>query len=300
MSVGFLKYKEVRILKREKPAKKLDFSSEEKKNSKRMKYFIISFAAFIVVLGSISLLMFMKSLNFDLDNLKTPAGESTTEAASEQTSEAVEMVGRSNILFICADSDDALSFSFLIKSDMPEAQIKVYGISGDTASASGENPVTFAEHYKKFGAAGLRESVKNAYGIDIDRYVKVSDSQFKAFASKTGDVTVNIPAAVNTVDLSLDAGEQSLSGDLLLKYLKYCPQNEKNPAFCAFLATALGKDNLNSMDKLFSYLANNSETDISIVDYTNRKDEISAFISSNGSIVSVGDIANAVETTDKK
>ncbi len=300
MSVGFLKYKEVRILKREKPAKRLDFSSEEKKNSKRMKYFIISFAAFIVVLGSISLLMFMKSLNFDLDNLKSPAGESTTEATSEQTSEAVEMVGRSNILLICADSDDVLSFSFLIKSDMPEAQIKVYGISGDTVSAAGGSSVTFAEHYKKFGAAGLREAVKSAYGVNIDRYVKVSDSQFKSFASKTGDVTVNISAAISSGGLSLDAGEQSLSSDLLLKYLKYCSQDEKNSAFCSFLTTVLGKDNINSMDKLFSYLANNSETDISIVDYTNRKDEISAFISSGGSIVPAGDAVNAVETTTEK
>ncbi len=300
MSVGFLKYKEVRILKREKPAKRLDFSSEEKKNSKRMKYFIISFAAFIVVLGSISLLMFMKSLNFDLDNLKSPAGESTTEATSEQTSEAVEMVGRSNILLICADSDAALSFSFLIKSDMPEAQIKVYGISGGTVSAAGGSSATFAEHYKKFGAAGLREAVKSAYSVNIDRYVKVSDSQFKLFASKTGDVTVNIPAEVSSGSLSLDAGEQSLSSDLLLKYLKYCSQDEKNSAFCAFLTTALGKDNLNSMDKLFSYLANNSETDISIVDYTKRKAEISAFINSGGSIVPAGDAVNAVETTDEK
>lgn len=287
-------------MKREKPAKRLDFSSEEKKNSKRMRYFIISFAAFIVVLGSISLLMFMKSLNFDLDNLKSSAGESTTETTSEQTSEAVEMVGRSNILFICAGSDNTLSFSFLIKSDMPEAQIKVYGISGDTVSAAGGASMPLSEHYKKFGAAGFRDAVKSAYGVNIDRYVKVNDSQFKSFASKTGDVTVNIPAAVSSGGLSLDAGEQSLSSDLLLKYLKYCSENEKNSAFCDFLSTAFGKDNLNSMDKLFSYLANNSETDISIVDYTNRKDELSAFISSNGSIVPAGNIANAVETTDEK
>ncbi len=287
-------------MKREKPAKKLDFSSNEKKNSKRIKYFIVSFAAFTVVLGSISLLMFMKTLDFDLGNLKSSALESTTEAESEQTSEIAEMSGKSNILFICADSDGGLLFSFLIKSNMPETRIEVYGISGSTVSEAGGVSLTFDGHYKKFGAAGLREAVKSAYSVNIDRYVKVSEAQFKSFVSKTGDITVNVPAAVSSGGLSLDAGEQSLSSDLLLKYLKYCSEDEKNSAFCAFLSTVFGEDNLNSMDSLFSYLANNSETDISIVDFTNKKGELSAFINSGGNIVPAGDAANAVEETDGK
>ena len=49
---------------------KLNFSSERQTKAKRTRAFVLSFVAFILVFGSVSLLVFMKSLDFDLQNLE--------------------------------------------------------------------------------------------------------------------------------------------------------------------------------------------------------------------------------------
>ena len=63
--------------------RKLDFSSKDKKDSKRFKSFVISFAAFVVILGGISLLMFMKSIDFNFGNLVSSSDDLTTEPQTE-------------------------------------------------------------------------------------------------------------------------------------------------------------------------------------------------------------------------
>ena len=59
--------------------RKLDFSSQDKKDSKRFKSFVISFAAFVLILGGISLLMFMKSIEFDFGNIVFSSDDFTQE-----------------------------------------------------------------------------------------------------------------------------------------------------------------------------------------------------------------------------
>ncbi|MBS7388740.1 MAG: hypothetical protein KIG33_00200, partial [Oscillospiraceae bacterium] len=71
--------------------RKLDFSSKDKKDSKRFKSFVISFAAFVVILGGISLLMFMKSIDFDFGNLVSSSDDFTTEPQTESTTSPVVM-----------------------------------------------------------------------------------------------------------------------------------------------------------------------------------------------------------------
>ena len=52
--------------------KELRFTSEKQEKTKRFRAFIVAFVAFVLVFGSVSTLIFMKSLNFDLQNLLLP------------------------------------------------------------------------------------------------------------------------------------------------------------------------------------------------------------------------------------
>lgn len=264
-------------------ANKLDFSNEQRRNSKRFKNFIIAFAAFVIVLGAVSALMFMKSLDFDLHNLISSA-ETTTEEASETTTEPIKLEGGSKVLFVCENSEKSISFAFIIDTRFDEMKMTVYtvplGLTVNLGNVSGN----LNGHYTQYGVTGVQKAIEEATGITIDRYIKTNESQLRSFLSKLEDVTLTVPHEVNSNGLILNTGEQSLSAEMFLKYLNYCDDTQKSYAFSQFLKVLFGEKHLNTLERLFSYIANNSQTDITIVDYTNDTDKISVFVQSQGEI----------------
>ena len=264
-------------------ANKLDFSNEQRRNSKRMKSFIIAFVAFVVVLGSVSLIMFMKALDFDLHNLISSA-ETTTEEVSETTTEPVKIEGGSKVLFVCENSEKSVSFAFVIETVYENMKMTVYtvplGLTANIGNVSGN----INGHYTQYGAVGVQKAVEAATGIKIDRYIKVDEAHLRSFLSKLEDITVIVPQAVNSNGLVLNEGEQSLSAELFVKYLNYCDDTQKSYAFSQFLKVLFGEKHLNTLEKLFSYVANNSQTDITIVDYKNEAEKINIFVQSQGEI----------------
>lgn len=281
---------------------KLNFTSDEKKNNQRLKYFLIAFAVFIVVLGTVSLLMFMKSLDFDLNNL-IKSEESTTQEVTETTTQEVKMIGRSNVLFVCGGADNSIDFAFVVKTDMPQKQMSVCYIDPSVVSIANNTTAPFSEHYMKFGTTGFVRAVEDYSGITIDRYIKVNETQFKSFVTKCGDVVVDVAAPISSKQsggLSLDAGTQSLSGDMFIKYIPCADNQHRSEACAAFLKSVFSSSNVSSQDSLFTYLANNSETTISIIDYTNRKAEITGFIQGGGTILPLTDLGNLSEAANEE
>lgn len=270
-----------------KKSRKLDFSSKDKKDSKRFKSFVISFAAFVVILGGISLLMFMKSIDFNFGNLVSSSDDLTTEPQTESTTSPVVMEGQSEIVLICYDTENNVSFSFLISTDIKKKTITVNSIQNDFTGSYNGITATLSDHFKKSGAGAFVKAFESYSGVKTDRYISIGELQFKSFASKFKDIVVDVPTATDPKTmggLSLNAGTQSLSADMLLKYLKYCGYSEKASAFSSFLKTAFNASHIGAMDNLFEYIVNNSQTDISIIDYTGEKDKIAEFINTQGEI----------------
>jgi len=267
--------------------RKLDFSSKDKKDSKRFKSFIISFAAFVIILGGISLLMFMKSIDFNFGNLVSSSDDLTTEPVTESTTSPVVMEGQSEIVVICYSTDGNISFSFLVSTDIKKKTITVNSIPTDTTGDYNGTSAALSEHFKKSGAGAFVKAFESYSGIKADRYISIGELQFKNFVSKFKDIVVNVPSATDPKSsggLSLNAGEQSLSADMFLKYLKYCDGTGKSAAFTSLLTTVFDSSHLGSMDNLFEYIVNNSQTDISIIDYTGEKDKLTEFINTQGEI----------------
>lgn len=270
-----------------KKNRKLDFSSKDKKDSKRFKSFIISFAAFVIILGGISLLMFMKSIDFDFGNLASSSDDKTTQPETETTTSPVIMEGRSEIVVMCYDSDGGVSFSFLVSTDIEKKTITVRSIPNGMTGESNGMTATLSEHFKKSGAGAFVKAFESSSGIKTDRYISIGELQFKNFVSKFKDITVDIPSATDpkaSGGLMLNAGTQSLSADMFLKYLKYCGDSDKSAAFSSFLKTVFDPSHTGSMDNLFEYIVNNSQTDISIIDYTQEKDKLVEFVNTQGEI----------------
>lgn len=278
---------------------KLDFSQSYKKNNnKRFRSFIIAFAAFVVVLGSASVLMFMKSINFDLKNIVSDAQTTVEEETQTTLPEKVTLTGKRTILVSFENTNGDLSSAFAVLMSFDDGIMTVYSIPTDTSGSVNNIMAPLYEQYKKYGATGLRDAAAQATGLTFDRYICASEASLKSFLTKLDDITVEVPEALDgsaSDGLILDAGAQSLPAEMFVKYLNYCKGQEKARTFASLLRAAFSDANSDRLQTLFSFIANNSKTDITIIDFSADKDMLEAFSKENGKVYVGKDVFNTDE-----
>lgn len=279
---------------------KLRFASERQSKLRRTRTFVVSFAAFILVFGAISLLIFMHSLDFDLGNLtKKPEDLANTTAPSSTEVPVQTQVLDSNVLLICSDSNDRLLLLALVSSEKTARQISVSLLDPSYSDASAS---VLSERYKNGGIAGLKAAVSDVYGVSIDRYIRVTEVNLKKIVSEIGDISVEVPEPIQyrgeDYSLFLDSGEQSLTGDLFVKYLKYASQTGKAQAARALVSATLHAFRDDNRDNLYSKLFNWSDTDISVVDNAVTGGIVSTYLILRDNVVlsSVETIRNGEDT----
>lgn len=268
-------------------SKSLSFVGEQKKKSKNIKRFVIAFSVFVILLGSVSALMFMKHLNFDFNNIFSSA-ETTTELTTEATTEAPEThEGTAKVLVFCENDEHTLDFVMLISCDYEKARMTVLDIPVTTSVSYNGFEGSLDKYYVNFGYSTFKDAVVSSLGVEADRFIKFNVSQFRSFLTKFEDVTVTLENPIDNPSdgLILDAGEQALNADLFIKYINYCDSYHKADAFSQFMKIVFSKEHSVKTESLFSYIANNSQTDITIVDFKAHEDRLLAF--SNGERVIV-------------
>lgn len=270
---------------------KLNFANERVTKAKRTRAFILSFMAFILVFGAVSLLIFMKSLDFDLGNLIK--GDEGAAVTMEATTEAISQVQAmdANILLICYDTNDNLSLLAFVSSEKEAQQISVSLLDTAQTVTSDSSQITLQSCYANSGMAGLKMAVEQIYGASVDRYIKVSESNLKKVISKIGDISVEISEPIqyrgSDYSLFLDSGTQLLTGDLFIKYLNYVSGKPKAQAVCALVQTTLNAFRADNRDSMFNSLVNLSDTDISVVDNTDSNGIVGAYLSLRTNVVAV-------------
>lgn len=259
---------------------KLHFTSEKQEKTKRFRAFIVAFIAFVLVLGSISTLIFMKSVNFDLQNLlKSPDDTRTTE---EPTTTKIQSVAIRDaaVLLVCCDTNNRLSLLSLVRADSAQNRIAVCALDTETVPTTAQN--TFQTVYEKNGMAGLKNAVSSAYGIQIDRYVKLSETNLKKAISAIGDISVEIPASISyrgaDFSLYLDSGVQMLTGDLFVKFVSYTDLDGQNRATAALVQATLQSLSGTACEKQFNTLFNLSDSDFSVVDLTDTNGLVNVYV----------------------
>lgn len=259
---------------------KLHFTSEKQEKTKRFRAFIVAFISFVLVLGSISTLIFMKSVNFDLQNLlKSPDDTRTTE---EPTTTKIQPVAIRDaaVLLVCCDTNNRLSLLSLVRADSTQNRIAVCALDTETVPTTAQN--TFQTVYEKNGMAGLKNAVSSAYGIQIDRYVKLSEANLKKAISAIGDISVEIPAPISyrgtDFSLYLDSGVQTLTGDLFVKFVSYTDLDGQNRATAALVQATLQSLSGTACEKQFNTLFNLSDSDFSVVDLTDTNGLVNVYV----------------------
>ena len=267
--------------------KELRFTSEKQEKAKRFRAFIVAFVAFVLVFGSVSTLIFMKSLNFDLQNLLQSPDDADTTAETTTESVLPVVVRDSAVLLLCCDTDNQLTLLAVLRTDAEKNVLSVCALDTNTLAAPSSD-TDFQTIFIKNGMAGLKNAVSSAYGIQIDRYIKLTESNFKKAISAVGDVSMEISAPIayrgEDFSLYLDAGVQTLTGDLFTKYLRYADVNGKSRATAALVEDTLQSMATNNREKQFNTLFNLSDTDFSIVDLTDTNGLVNVFIALRDSV----------------
>ena len=270
----------------------LDLGQKNKDPKKRNVVLICLFLCFVVVLGSVSTLLLWRSLNYDFNNIFVQGDVSTT--AEPETTEVDSVVYEGDYYFLVAvTSDDGKESRFfnIISVDLKEKTIRVVPVDGALADS-----VTGLSCDKLLVTNGVKSVVSffnKYYGIEINRYVVFTESGYKSFFRTMGDITIKVSenVAYDTADmfLELNKGENVLTPDKTYKYMKYLCETKKGyekskanadiavAAFNAFY----NADKFNSADNTFSIIIDYCNTDITIVDFMNAKDELEYLLPKN-------------------
>lgn len=268
---------------------KLNFASERQTRAKRLRAFVISFVAFILVFGTVSILVFMKSLDFNLDNLIRQPQDSTEQ--STDTTQAPTIAAapvNATTLFVCYGDDDVILQLSLVCTNAEENSIMVATLDPFTSVTVNSTGNTLQGWFQTTGINGLLQAVETNTQLKIDRYIKQSESNLKKVITKVGDITVDIPQAISyrgtDFSLFLESGQQKLTGDLFIKYLQYAGTEEQANAVCALLRQTLQSFTEENLDTMFNYIFNLSESNFSVMDYADTNGLVRVYLSMRGKI----------------
>lgn len=268
---------------------KLNFASERQTRAKRLRAFVISFVAFILVFGTVSILVFMKSLDFNLDNLIRQPQDSTEQ--STDTTQAPTIAAapvNATTLFVCYGDDDVILQLSLVCTNAEENSIMVATLDPFTSVTVNSTGNTLQGWFQTTGINGLLQAVETNTQLKIDRYIKQSESNLKKVITKVGDITVDIPQAISyrgtDFSLFLESGQQKLTGDLFIKYLQYAGTEEQANDVCALLRQTLQSFTEENLDTMFNYIFNLSESNFSVMDYADTNGLVRVYLSMRGKI----------------
>ncbi len=267
----------------------LDLQQKNKKNIHRNRALIIAFLCFVILLGVVSTLLMWRSYNYDFNNMFVKADESTTSAPTTTSPDTVSYDGKYEFLVAVTSDDKKQSLFFnIITVDLGEKVIRVVPVDSNIADVNSGK--TCAELLVSNGAKETVAFLNRHYGIVIDKYAVLTENGYKSFFRTMGDITLKISQDIkyDTVDmfLELNRGENTLTPDKTYKYMKYLCEAldgyERAKANAEIVVAAFSSfytaERFNSADNTFSIIIDYCESDISVVDFMNAKDELAYLI----------------------
>lgn len=186
------------------------------KNIKEFNVILISIAIIIPLLG-IGYLYFQLNSMYDKEEAK--------EISTTQESEKNKKNGITNILLVGVDGNNIekgnRSDSMMILTiDEKNQDIRLTSLARDTyvdIEGYGTEKLTHAYAYE--GASLLIQTIKNNFGIDVDKYVAVSFESFEKIIDILDGIEINVSKKeVSQINGIKKSGTQTLNGSQALEY----------------------------------------------------------------------------------
>ena len=263
----------------------LDLGQKNGKGAHKKAKLVIAFLCFAIVLGSASLFLLWRSLNYDFNNIFGTSEQNTAPVFETQPTTCAELSG--TYIFGAGVTDDekkTLLFSQLISVDLKEKTVRVVAVPVN-AEVNEQNAKTLSDA-ALLGGTYFKNALSEISGEEILRYVLLTESDYKAVFRTLGDITVALSEDINydtdNMFLELSKGENVLTPEKTYKYMMYLcnmKKGEEGEQGCAEITAAafrafFNSENFRSADSLFEELINYCKTDITIVDFTKAKPAI--------------------------
>lgn len=265
------------------------FDLQRKNKKKKTVAFVCAFLCFAIILGSVSVILLWRSLDYDFNNIYNVNSESTTSEPTTEEGSEVYYSGEYRFLaVVTSDDKKELRFINLIDVDLSEKTIKLIPV--DDSIKNPETKEKCGEILKNKGIKELASFLGKRYGAPVDKYVLLTDSGYKSVFRIMGDITLSVNEDIeyDTPDMFLEMfrGDNLLTPEKTFKYMKYLSETKKGYECSELNAQVIvaafnefyTNETFVNADSLFSSLINYCETDISIVDYTNAKEKLSYLI----------------------
>ncbi len=237
--------------------------------------FLYAFLAFALVFGSISAVVILKHNDISLEDIFSDKTIAVTDSDSTDTTDTVdlnkELSGQANILLYCAESDaSAIHFLIMVDADMDDRTFRVHPLGT-------ENP----EYLKALSTGGYKEliaAVEKHEGVEIDKYVASNPDTFALAINYMGglEYTVDERVEYRTDDytLILTQGDQTIKGETLLKFFKYCKtlgtdgMRRQGQIVCAMIDNFITAENVEKGITIYQKVLSkiNSASDVSYVE----------------------------------
>lgn len=257
--------------------------SENKVKKSTMKYFVISFSIFIVVLAVCSVVILMYSLDFDIGNLVENSTTTTTDVYEKNENivySVNDITGKSNLLFIVENEPKSVDYIFIVSTDFDNQKMTVKCLDGSFNLSHNSSKMSISNIYSKDYELGVKQAL-NELGFLIDKYVVFEQGQFEDILSLFNGFSVNVKSSVNykssEINLTLEKGIQELSPDLTYKYLRICDITTRENVICDIIKSVLTPEYAEKSDKLFTAFVNSCKTDISVIDYSECVDNLKIY-----------------------
>lgn len=263
------------------------FNEQKEKNGNGLKYFIIAFSVFVVILAAVSAFLLMKSIDFDLNNIggKASTDISTTgEETTVGTYSVSELSGKSDILLISLNDENELNYLSVISTDFDNKSMQVKMINQSSTAAYNSKTMSFTDIYNNHSVDGVMSAINNSFCTQITKYIKFTPTQLKNFLSLFNDITVNVSNDVDyrseNFNLELDAGEQALSADYIYRYFSISDDYQKSLIICDIINSVLTPEYSKKSEKLFEDFTNSVKTNITIWDYSESAKKLETYSNS--------------------
>ncbi|MBP3445778.1 MAG: LCP family protein [Clostridia bacterium] len=251
------------------------FKTAKQDKRSGMLNFLYAFLAFALVFGSISAVVILKHNDISLEDIFSDKTVAVTDNDRTDTTDTVdlnkELSGQANILLYCAQSDaSAIHFLIMVDADMDDRTFRVHPLGT-------ENP----EYLTALSRGGYKEliaAVEKHEGVKIDKYVASNPDTFALAINYMGglEYTVDERIEYRTDDytLILTQGDQTIKGETLLKFFKYCKtlgtdgMRRQGQIVCAMIDNFITAENVEKGITIYQKVLSkiNSASDVSYVE----------------------------------
>ena len=252
------------------------FKTEKETKHGNLKRFAAAFVIFALVFGGISAFVIMR--NNEITPQDIFSGKKTEQTDSDNPVDENKLTGSADFLIYSADSETCeMYFLAVVRADMGEQTFKVYPLNSDGKY----NGSSYSDILNKNGAKSLVAAVAANENLKLDKYIASNAETFALAINYMGGLEYNVANRIeyrnDDYTLILTGGKQTIKGETLIKYFRYCKTLDgtglktQGDLICAMLDNYINSENIDNGMDIYRKLLSKLETasNISYVEAAN-------------------------------